>query len=178
MQVLAGSIGIIAYGFLIYAIVKSDSEQSFAAFLLWGMLDSIATITTVIEHGNFWLPLSNAIGSTVIAILLILKKQVSWSLVETLTASLVVTCLIVWYTSGEAAGIVASSLAVVFASVPQMKDTWVEPVSTPKGAYFVFLTANVLSFISAKDWSLQEIFYPSFSIFLTVVILSFSFRKK
>jgi len=177
MQVVAGVLGIVAYGFLIYGITQSKSEQSFAAFLLWGMLDSIATVTTILEHGNFWLPLSNAIGSSVITLLLVVKKQVRWSRVETLTALLVIVCLAVWYTSGETAGIVASSLAVVIASIPQMRETWHDPVATPKGAYFVFLSANVVSFIAAKDWSLKEFFYPSCSIFLCTVILGFSFKK-
>src|SRR5688572_13343149 len=136
---LSGGISILAYILLITALLRTKTEQSFAAFLLWALLDLIATITTILEHGNYWLALSNAIGSTVITILLIYKKQVSWSWIESLTAVLVIICLIIWYTTGEQAGIIASSLAVVIASVPQMVDTYKKPETTPFGVYLVFL---------------------------------------
>jgi len=79
LQILGGVIGLGAYAVLIVALFKSNTEQSFAAFLLWAMLDLIATITTIIQDGNYWLALSNAIGSSVITLILIRKKQVSWS---------------------------------------------------------------------------------------------------
>jgi len=70
LQPLSGAIGILAYALLIIALFRTKTEQSFAAFLLWALLDGIATVTTILEHGNYWLALSNAIGSTVITILL------------------------------------------------------------------------------------------------------------
>src|ERR1700754_4391654 len=104
-------IGMAGFVILVVALLRSDTEQSFAAFFLWALLDGIATITTIIQHGNFWLPLANVIGSAGITLILIRKKQVSWSWIETMTAFLVIVCLVIWYTSGERAGIVASSLA-------------------------------------------------------------------
>src|SRR6187402_1880640 len=122
LQLVGGIVGLIAYGILIVKLFTSNTEQSFAAFLLWAMLDGIAATTTIIQGGNYWLALSNVIGSSTITIILVVKKQVSWTWVETMTAFLVLICLGVWYTSGEIAGIIASSLAVVAASIPQMVD--------------------------------------------------------
>jgi|JI9StandDraft_2_1071091.scaffolds.fasta_scaffold04890_3 hypothetical protein len=178
LQPLSGAIGILAYALLIIALFRTKTEQSFAAFLLWALLDGIATVTTILEHGNYWLALSNAIGSTVITILLMYKKQVSWSWVESMTAVLVVICLIIWYTTGEQAGIIASSLAVVIASIPQMVDTYKKPEATPTYIYLVFLTANILSFIGGSAWTIEERFYQVCAIFLCVVIGVFSLRKK
>jgi len=177
LPLLAGFLGIIAYLPLISGILKNKIEQSFAAFMLWGMLDIIATITTILEGGNFWLPLSNAIGSNLMAILLVFKKQVSWSWIETMTSILVVICLIIWYMAGETAGILSSSLAVVVASIPQMVDTFKSPETTPTGPYIIFLTANIVSFIGGKDWTIAERFYPACSIFLCLVIVLFSLRR-
>jgi hypothetical protein len=178
MQVLSGGIGIVAYGLLIIALFRTKTEQSFAAFLLWALLDLIAAITTIIADGNYWMALANAIGSAVITILLIIKKQVSWSWVESMTAILVVICLVVWYAAGEQAGIIASSLAVVIASVPQMVETYKKPEVTPTFIYLVFLTAYMVSLIAGKAWTIEERFYPCCSIFLCSVIVIFSVRKK
>jgi hypothetical protein len=177
LQPLSGGIGIVAYILLIAALLRTKTEQSFAAFLLWAMLDLIATVTTILEHGNYWLALSNAIGSAVITLVLIYKKQVSWSWIESMTALLVVVCLVVWYAVGEQAGIIASSLAVVIASVPQMADTYKKPEATPLGVYIVFLVANVVALISGSAWTIEERFYPCCGIFLCSVIMLFSLRK-
>ena len=178
MQPLAGVIGIAASIVLVVGIFKAKAEQSFAAFMLWAMLDIIATLTSVMEQGNYWLPLSNALGSATIAILLVKRKQVSWSRIETFTSILVVICLIVWFVAGEQSGIIASSLAVVIASIPQMKETYAKPEDTPANAYIIFLIANLVAFFAGKSWSVEERFYPACSIFLCVVIVVLALRKK
>lgn len=176
-QLLSGIIGIIGYLLLIAALFRTATEQSFAAFLLWALLDLIATITTVLTGGNYWLALANAAGSTIITVLLIYKKQVAWSRVESMTAVLVIVCLVVWYVSGERAGLIASSLAVVIASVPQMVDTWRKPKATPVLVYVTFLIANVVALISGKAWTIEERFYACCGIFLCSVIIVFSLRR-
>lgn len=178
LQALAGVIGIGAYLILILSLLKTKMEQSFAAFLLWAMLDGIAAITSVLSDGNYWLPMSNAIGSAAITILLVFKKQVRWSRVETMTTILVIICIVVWQTAGERAGIIASSLAVVIASIPQMVETYNKPEATPISAYIVFLVANILSFFAGNSWTIEERFYAACSIFLTAVIVIFTLRKK
>ena len=178
LQLVAGAIGILAYIILVVGIFKTGMEQSFAAFLLWALLDLIATITSVLQQGNFWLPLSNVIGSAVITILLVVKKQVSWSRMETLTSVLVAICLLVWLIAGEKAGIIASSLAVVTASIPQMKETYEKPEATPASAYIVFLLGNLISFFAGKAWTIEERFYPACSSFLCLVIVVFALREK
>jgi hypothetical protein len=177
LQVTGGIIGLVAYAFLIVALLRSHTEQSFAAFLLWALLDVIAATTTIIEGGNYWLALSNAIGSTIITLILVWKRQVAWSRVESMTAFLVFVCLFVWYYSGERAGIVASSLAVVVASIPQMVDTFKKPESTPVLPYLIFTTANIVSLIGGTDWSIEERFYQCCSTLLCVFIVAFSLRK-
>jgi hypothetical protein len=175
---IGGGIGLVAFALLIVALFRSNTEQSFAAFLLWALLDIIATITTIIEGGNHWLALSNAIGSVAIALILVVKRQVSWTWVESMTAILVVLCLIAWYTLGGEAGIIAASLANLIAAIPQMVDTYKKPDSTPSLPYAVFFVGNAVSLLAGKSWSIEERFYQSTSIILTILILLFSLRKQ
>jgi hypothetical protein len=177
LQLVAGVVGFCAYLPLIVGILKNTAKQSFAAFFLWALLDAIATVTTFLQHGNYWLPFSNVVGSCIITALLVVKKQVSWSWIESMTAILVVICLGVWYTAGEEAGIIASTLAVVTASVPQMAETFKAPQNTPVIAYVIFLTANILSFIAGRSWTIEERFYPGCSILLCTVIVVLASRK-
>ncbi|GAB3904475.1 hypothetical protein [Mucilaginibacter boryungensis] len=177
LRPFAGIIGIAAYLLLIAGIMKSKVRQSFVAFLLWAMLDTIATITTILKEGNYWLSLSNALGAAIIAILLALKKQVSWTWVETTTAILVIICLNVWYFTGAKEGIIASSLAMVIAGIPQVLDTYKNPGETPTIVYIIFLGANILSFIAGKEWTIEERFYSGCAILLCAVIVWFSLKN-
>lgn len=178
MQLLAGIIAIIAYIPLVSGIIRNKVEQSFAAFLLWTLLDSIATITTFLEHGNYWLPFSNVVGTITVTLLLVVKRKVSWSWIENMTVVLVLICLAVWYYAGEQAGIIASSLAVVIASVPQMVDTFKKPSSTPVLSYIIFFIANTVSFYAGRSWTIEERFYAGCSMFLCLVIIVFALRRK
>jgi len=180
-QPFAGLIGMLAYVFLISDLIKSKVKQNFFSFLLWAMLDTIATVTTIFKGGNYWLPLSNALGGVIVGIVLAIKKQVSFSWVEVLTAVLVIICLIVWHFSGPKAGIISSSLAVVIAGIPQIVETYKTPSMTPTGVYVIFLTANILSFIAGRNWTIQERFYSGCTVLLCLVIVLFStpkFQKK
>lgn len=177
LAVVGGIIGLVAFLLLIIKLQKSNVEQSFAAFFLWALLDIIATVTTMIKGGNYWLALSNAVGSLVITFILVAKRQVSWTWVESMTTILVVTCLVFWYTLGEQAGIVASSLANLIAAIPQMVDTYKKPESTPSLPYAVFFVGNIISLMAGSAWTIEERFYQTSSIVLTTAILVLSMRK-
>jgi len=178
LALIGGIIGLIAFLLLIINLMRSSIEQSFAAFLLWALLDAIATATTIIEGGNYWLALSNAIGSFAITFILIFKRQVSWTWLESMTTVLVVTCLATWYMLGELAGIIVSSLANLVAGIPQMVDTYKKPGSTPPMPYAVFFVGNVVSLIAGSAWTVEERLYQSTSVLLTAIILLFSLRKR
>ncbi len=171
LQIAGATLAFCAYIPLAHSILRNKASQSFAAFFLWALLDSIATATSFLHDGNFWLPFSNVVGSSTIAIILISKKQVSWSWVETMTAVLVIICLAVWRMSGEKAGIIASSLAVVIATVPQMVETYKKPADTPVNVYFIFLAANVLSLLAGESWTIGERFYAACSVFLCLMVI-------
>src|ERR1041385_911137 len=173
-----GIIGLVAFLLLTIDLLRTTTEQSFAAFLLWALLDGIAAATTIIEGGNYWLALFNAIGSAAITLILVRKKQVSWTWIETMTAILVVICLVVWYTSGELAGIVASSLAVFIAGIPQVIDTFKKPENTPWLPYAVFLVGNVIALMAGKAWTIEERFYQCISLSISVILLVLSLRRR
>lgn len=177
LQIIAATIGIGANIPLFIGIYRNKIEQSFAAFMLWGLLDIIAAVSTIFQKGNYMLPLGYALTATTIAILLAIKKQINWSRVETITSIMVMICLVLWYINGDKIGTIASSLAVVIAAIPQGVDTFKKPESTPTGIYLLFVLANLLSFIGGKSWSIEERFYSGCVVFLTIVLVIFSMRK-
>ncbi|MEJ1238587.1 hypothetical protein WBG78_10670 [Chryseolinea sp. T2] len=176
-QLLAGIVGFCAYIPLTIAILRGTARQSFAAFFLWGLLDAIAMISAILQNGNYWLAASNVAGAFFIAALLLYKKQFEWSPTETLTCLLVIVCLIIWYTSGNTGAIVASSVAVVMAGIPQMAHTMRQPQHTPVRVYLIWISANTISLFSARAWSIDEAFYAICGIVLCAVILGIALLK-
>lgn len=177
IQIVGGIIGFITYCFLFASILKSKAKQNFVAFCLWAVLSIILTTTIFIENGNYWLSLGNVLGETAIAILLLIKRQISWTWVEAFTAFLVIVCLVIWLFVGEKAAIVAASLATIAASIPQMVSTFKKPTETPTGIYVAFVFANVLSFYAGKSWTIEERLYPASAVIICLVILLFSWKK-
>jgi len=171
LQLLAGIIGFCAYIPLTIGILRNTARQSFAAFFLWGLLDTIAMISAILVHGNFWLAASNVAGAFLIAVLLLVKEQYEWSRTETLTCVMVAACLVIWYSAGHTVALVASSVAVVIAGIPQMAHTRRNPRDTPVSAYGIWTLANVLSLIAGKRWTVDERFYAACSIVLCLSIL-------
>jgi hypothetical protein len=171
LQLIAGLIGFCAYIPLTFGILRETTRQSFATFLLWGMLDTVAMLGAILQDGNYWLAASNVAGTFFIAGLLLYKRQFEWSITETITCLMVVVCLVVWYTAGNTGAIVASSLAVVIAGVPQMAHTMRQPEHTPVPVYLMWLTANIVSLASGRDWSIQERFYACCGLVLCLSIL-------
>jgi hypothetical protein len=177
LQLIAGIIGFITYCFLFIKILKSKAEQNFVAFLLWALLSIILTITVIIEEGNYWLSLGNVLGETAIAVLLIIKRQLSWSWVEALTTALVIVCLAIWFFVGEKAAIVSASLATIAASIPQMVSTYKKPTETPTGIYVAFVLTNLLSLYAGKSWTIEERFYPASAVLICLLITLFTLKK-
>ncbi|HTF18520.1 MAG TPA: hypothetical protein VK658_10630 [Chryseolinea sp.] len=172
LQLAAGIIGFCAYIPLTIGIVGNTARQSFAAFFLWGILDTIAMISAFLQDGNFWLAASNVAGAFSIAGLLLYKRQFEWSPTESITGVLVVVCLIVWYTAGNTGAIVASSVAVVIAGIPQMAHTRRSPKDTPIAVYLVWLAANTLSLFAGRSWTIDERFYAVCGLVLCSGILA------
>lgn len=174
LKIIAGLISLIAYYFLYKAILKNKAAQNFTAFILWAVLSTIATVTIYLESGNFWLPLGNALGEISIAILLLTKKQIRWAGVETLATILVFICLAVWFLAGQKAGILATGLATIIASIPQMVSTFKKPALTPSGIYVGFLIASVAALLAGESWTVAERFFPACAVFLCSIITGLS----
>src|SRR5690349_12756917 len=101
-KILTWSGGILA--FLLYypilsRIFRGELEQSFATWILWVALDSIALVSIIFQGGNFILLVSYVIGGSTVTCALVYTRQFKWGGFETFVLSLVTICLIIWYIS-------------------------------------------------------------------------------
>ena len=75
-------------------IKDGGAGQSFATWFLWAALDTILTISILLQHGNFLLPLGFAIGGMILTALLLVKGRFAWGRTDSLILVLVLGCLV------------------------------------------------------------------------------------
>lgn len=179
LVLLSGIIGVLADIPLIVGILRNKVKQNCVTYILWGLLDFIVFFTIILQGGNnFWLPLGYAIGAFVIALLLVYKKQVSWSSIETMAVVLVGISVFFWFYLGDRAGNIVSVLALGIASIPQIVSTAKDPKTTPTGIWTVFALAGILSFIGGESWTVEDKLYPAVVMTFSLLITILSTRKK
>jgi hypothetical protein len=171
-----GLLALLLYVPLIRIVLKGG-EQSFATWLLWVLLDAIAMVSTILEKGNSLLLIFYVIGGSTVTVLLLYKKLFKWTWFEWLILTLVIICLVVWKAGGSGTAIVASSLAVFIAGVPQIVELWQKPSKEIGCVYLGYAVAALLSLLGGQGWTIEERFYPGVCAVLCCLISLASFRR-
>jgi hypothetical protein len=175
---LAGSvIGIAVYVPLCISILRGKVKQNLATYLLWALLDYVAAASIFYQHGNYLLTAAFALGSTFAALSIIRSKNFQWTWFETMVASLVVACIIVWAASGAYVATIASTTAVVIAGIPTVVECYKKPWDNSFSTFFGFFVANVLGTIGGKEWSVIERLYPAVCTIYALLIVILIARK-
>ena len=72
LKIAGGLLALLLFIPMILGILKDGAEgQSCATWFLWGVLDTIISISIIAQHGNFYLQLGFAIGDVLLVALLL-----------------------------------------------------------------------------------------------------------
>lgn len=177
LQLLGGLLGIIIHIPLLVGIWSGKTRQSFTSYALWSALDFVAAYAIYAQNGNFWLPFLYAIGAGLASVSLLLKKNFSWSNLDSLVVFLVIVCVLIQYKAGPFSAMIASVLSLTVASIPQVVDTYKNPNNTPSFIYSIFCLANITSLIGAKSFALEQTLYAGSALIICLVITLLSLKK-
>jgi len=180
MNLLAMSAAVLAL--LIYIpttvlVWRGELVLNLATFMLWGLLDAIAAASMFVKGGNWELPAAYVAGVACVLAAMIKARTFTWTWVETVTTVLVAASIIVWMFSGPVMATVVSTSAMLFASMPQIKDTWQKPQESTLWVWVAYLVVNTMSTVAGNDWSISERFYPAACTILTTVMVLLCLRK-
>jgi len=170
---IAGGVGtLLMFIPMAWEIMKSNGAgQSFSTWLLWAMLDSTLAASTIIQHGNFLLPLGFAIGGWTLTTLLVIKGRFAWTRLDSAVLVLVLICLTGWVLGGARTAIIFATLGIALATLPGFLELWRHPQRAVGNVWIGLALANALSFVGGTAMTIEERFSPAvFSILAFMMI--------
>jgi hypothetical protein len=172
LKIAGGALALLLFIPMARQILKENGAgQSFATWFLWAVMDSILAASTIVRHGNYYLPLGFAIGGVAMTILLLAKRRYAWTRLDTVIAVLVVICAVAWEIGGARTAIVASTLATSIATIPGLVELWRHPNRTVANIWGVYAFANFIAFLGGTAMTIEERFTPA--IFTALSFLMF-----
>jgi len=158
-------------------IIRDGGGQSFATWILWAMLDTTLTASSVAAHGNFLLPLGFAVGGWILTVLLLVKKRFAWGRLDTLILALVLGCLAVWRWGGAETAIIAATLAICIAGIPGLIELWRNPQRGVGNIWAAYAVANGLAFLGGTAMTVPERFAPALFAIFSLAMFAASRRR-
>ena len=177
LQIIIALTGIVPYILLVRGIIKGNDKVSFATWLLWLALDCIMLREIIVQNGNPLLYTVFTIGTFIVAVTLIVKKQFSWGEFESFISALVAVCIVVHFASGPYIATIATATALSIAGIPQIVKTYRNPSYTPTVVYLLFAISSFVSVTQNNIWTVPEKLPPINSMIFCVIVTLLSLRK-
>lgn len=155
-------LGIIPQFMVMRGIYTRTMKLSFSAYFVWFVLNLIIASASFLADGNYSLSLSFVLLNLLIALMVLAaEKKVSFPVWERFVAVLCLICMGVWYTTSGAYAVVAASLAVFIAGIPQFVVVYKNPKLTSPLVWSLATLAGLFAVLGGKEWSIVERFYPT-----------------
>jgi hypothetical protein len=172
---ITGGIGALALfvPMAVEVIKDGGAGQSFATWLLWAALDTILTISLLLQHGNYLLPLGFAAGGIVLTTLLLAKGRFAWGRMDNVILLLVLGCLVGWKLGGAKTATVAATLGICLAGIPGLVELWRNPQRKVGNIWGWYVLANGLAFWGGTAMTVEERFAPGvFAVFSLLMFVA------
>jgi hypothetical protein len=175
LRIAGGLLALLLFIPLIRSINQEGAEgQSCATWFLWGLLDTVLTISVIDQRGNFYLPLGFAIGDTLLVILLLIKGKFRWGFFETVILAMVLGCLVGWKLAGPKIATISSTLGVCVAGIPGFIEMLKHPQRKVGNVWGAYVLANLLAFFGGSTMTIEERFAPGIFALCSLVMFAAS----
>lgn len=162
---LSVCVGAAAYALMVYSIIIGTGEGlSLSTFALWAALAWITSFTMLKQGANAAVPMIYGLGASATTLVLLYKGRYGWTGFDTVIAILTTICVVLWLTQGARKALIMSVIAAAIASIPFVVMTWQTPASSPIVPNTGFLLSNILAFVAAKAWTVEDRLYSAVNI--------------
>jgi hypothetical protein len=158
----------VALAFVLYVIMNRDilygsTRQNILSFILWGVLDGTNGVAAYVGGGNYVLQVAYVLGCTSVIICLVKsgKWKVEWAWHESAVVTLALIANAGFLLSTARFAAIWSTVGVVVAGWPLIKDGWQDPYNQPVKVYLGFTFVNTFATIAGTAWTVEERLYPA-----------------
>lgn len=178
LQIAGGALALALFAPLLVGVFKDGGVgQSFATWLLWASLDTTATVSIMLEHGNYYVVLGFAIGGVFMTLALLYKGRFGWGWFDTVILLLVLACLATWMAGGPKTATIAATLGICVAGIPALLALWREPNRQLGNLWGWYTLANGLAFLGGRAMTVEERFAPGVFALQSLAMFAVSRRN-
>jgi hypothetical protein len=175
LRIAGGALALLLFIPLLRSINKEGAEgQSCATWFLWGLLDTVLTISVIEQRGNFYLPLGFAIGDLLLVIFLLVKGHFRWGWFETAILVMVIGCVVGWKLAGPKIATVSATMGICIAGIPGLVAVLKNPQPKVGNVWAAYVLANLLSFLGGSAMTIEERFAPGVFALCALVMFAAS----
>ena len=167
------ALAIASSAILVLGIIKQEDKSQVAfTWILYVLLDAVTMFSVKGVGGWYIMQFGYAIGSFVMATILIYQKRFVWGWLETIISLLILICLILWQIYGSFWAVRSSILSETGVGVYLIIKTYKNPVVKYNLiGYLGFLMTSIIAMFAAKDWSVEQMGFPFCETILNIIIL-------
>jgi hypothetical protein len=177
---LAGILVLAAYIPYVIGTVRGATKPNRATWFIW-------SVVCIIIAASYWkagagntilVPLCNAFGTTLIALLSLRYGEGGWTTLDKacLLAS-GISLFLWWMTGNPVVALTINILIDAIGAVPTIMKAYRDPVHESKSAWSVWLVAYSLNLFAVESWTYAIAVYPLYLLVQALVVVFLVYRK-
>ncbi|KKU67924.1 MAG: putative RNA methylase [Parcubacteria group bacterium GW2011_GWA2_47_16] len=179
--IVSGLLALSSYFFYIPAILKGDTKPNRASWWIWGGVGVLIVASYYVSgaRSTIWVPLSEAIGPAIIALLSIKYGEGGWTRLDRwcLVGAGIGTFLW-WFTNSALVGLVVYLFIDLMAVIPTIKKSFHRPEHEDKKAWGLAFGGQLLNLLAVEKAAFSILLYPIYMIITNGVIFGLQFKKR
>lgn len=177
VKTLVTILGLSAYIPMIWNILQNKIRSSFCTWILWTALNVVVLISLISQGAPYLIAVVYTIGTLFIALLVLIKKQFTWEITDTIVTLLIAVSILVLIFGNPYIATITGSIASFLAGIPEIIKIIKNPKNASRMTALLFIGANVLVIVFTKEKSFINIVYPGVWALYWFFIITLSLRK-
>lgn len=178
--ITAGVLSFSAYLFYIRAILRGQTKPNRATWFIWSIIGLILVFSYRASgaEDTIWVPVSEAIAPTIIALLSIKYGVGGTDKLDIICLIASFISLLMWYIFDSALIALVTNLFIdFFAALPTIKKSICNPNEEDRFAWSMTQTGNLFNLFAISNLSFGVIVYPIYTFIIDGIITSLLYRK-